>query len=422
MLIFEPEELRDDIRRSIKYLKDNQTGNNGIEIDFYNIDAEDFNEDLYANRIDEDFEIGITLDNCDEVRMTTREFIDMVNEVMTVNYHDKSMCISNKTALVRITECSHEDFTVADALLEIEEEIFTTQAIIDNQLVSISIIKEFSLFAVMNHFKEYYGGYFESFTNLDRFVKVSFDDQLDKENILKIVYSYLFELSASHNMNFMLEEFYYEEKFEEPEIDLPTNFILRPLIFGKGTNNILTMYNEAIRSVNNPEYSIIQFSKILEYISQTIVRNDINEKVLAKLSSNRALDPDANYIQELERIFNEMSKKYDSDRNSIKSTIETCCDLYEIVDIAPKYMTKVKKINELSEKANKDKVLEAAYEEVANSISDTRNYLSHAKSNYIKKGNECPVDQFMSFSDMLRILVIQSIRWFDRVHENSRVI
>lgn len=54
--------------------------------------------------------------------------------------------------------------------------------------------------------------------------------------------------------------------------------------------------------------------------------------------------------------------------------------------------------------------IQKAFDEVANTISNTRNMLAHAKTNYEKKGKECPEEQLDDFAKCLDILAQQIVR------------
>ena len=195
-------------------------------------------------------------------------------------------------------------------------------------------------------------------------------------------------------------------------------------MFGKGINELIKLFNDAEEGFVNYNYAILQYTKVLEFVSQTVIRQEITTKAQNKLMSSRALNPDANYIKEIENLFLDFKQKYDTDRNAIKATIRTCCDLFEIVDHAPKYLDRIIKLKEnlLKEKSDKEKLVDSAFDLLTDSISDTRNFLAHAKANYTLKGKECPDEQKEYFVNMLKILSTQAIRWFALTNESARVL
>ncbi|KON85449.1 hypothetical protein AF332_00215 [Sporosarcina globispora] len=156
---------------------------------------------------------------------------------------------------------------------------------------------------------------------------------------------------------------------------------------------------------------------MIEYVSQTVIRKDLIEKTVSKLSSLRALTPDANYILELWKIYEE-HKNLRKDYLAFKITIETCCDVFELVSVAPNFLKKTKKITIQSSLEDQKKALE----EIASSISSTRNMFAHAKTNYDLKGDECPMKYLHEFIKLMEIISQQIIRWFSRQQEDIRII
>ncbi len=59
---------------------------------------------------------------------------------------------------------------------------------------------------------------------------------------------------------------------------------------------------------------------------------------------------------------------------------------------------------------------------LSQAISDTRNYIAHAKANYRNKGLECPEDEKERFIIVLRIIARQCIRWFANQPDSKRVL
>ncbi|ARF16395.1 hypothetical protein SporoP17a_03165 [Sporosarcina ureae] len=147
---------------------------------------------------------------------------------------------------------------------------------------------------------------------------------------------------------------------------------------------MLKLYNSTLSSMDY-EILILTYTKVIEYVSQTVIRQDLINSATKKFFSTGAVNPDANYILELSKIFesNRNNQKY---YFSIKLTIETCCDLNEIVTIAPPFLRFTKRLCIDIKNDNRIK----AVEEVANAISNTRNMFAHAKTNYEKKAWNVP--------------------------------
>ncbi|ODP26001.1 hypothetical protein PTI45_04663 [Paenibacillus nuruki] len=152
-------------------------------------------------------------------------------------------------------------------------------------------------------------------------------------------------------------------------------------------------------------------------MSQTVIRKDLIDKAMMKLSSKRALAPDSNYILELNKIFDD-HRDLGRDYQAFKITIETCCDILELVEIAPLFLKKTKKLTIES----KPDAIDQAYNEIIDAVTATRNKYAHAKTNYKVKGTECPEDQLKEFAELLNMISQQTIRWFSMQKEDNRIV
>ncbi len=84
---------------------------------------------------------------------------------------------------------------------------------------------------------------------------------------------------------------------------------LRPVLHEDGLSDVLNLYSLAI-ATDDPEFQIIGFVKVLEHISATVVREDLASAVRSKLLSSRALDPDAEFILELEAVITAHTRQH----------------------------------------------------------------------------------------------------------------
>jgi len=259
------------------------------------------------------------------------------------------------------------------------------------------------------------------------FIEIKSDEGLQLNDYENIINSYIFEIDSSYNISLQearRPQINYDDEYNEDddETKIITDYKLRPLLFGKGLTEVVKLYNSATIS-SNLDMVIIQYTKVLEFISQTVVRQKTTQTLQNKIMDSRALNPNADFIKELEMTFDDLHQKYSTDRDAIKVLIETCCDIRNISRFAPKYLSKLRKLeNTLNAiKSDKEGCIKESYELLANSISDTRNYIAHSKANYTLKGNECPEDQKDDFVKMLRLTSIQAIRWFSTISEEGRI-
>jgi len=158
------------------------------------------------------------------------------------------------------------------------------------------------------------------------------------------------------------------------------------------------------------------FTKVMEFVSQTVVRRKVTELGRLKLLSARALDPDADYIRDLQKFFEEQ-RVYRQDQEAIKLTVKECCDPYELKPKAPKFLNKLYDLGLNATQREKDE----AMAQLGESLSFTRNMIVHAKSNYVLTGRECPLDQISQFAQCSRLAAEEAVRWYHSQHENMRI-
>ena len=429
MLNFANQELEEEVRSALVYVKqyEKQNGLNGLNLEFIDILDENFDPEDYEDLlIDDNYELTICPDYADDViELTLRDFLDLISESKNAEIIDNLYCISDNQTLIRVEPRDYSELNRVDLLMDSYSDIFDMKFFYSNAKVECSLARGFSLFGLMLHFTHNFDKYFPSISSDDMFLKINYSEQLSREDIDYISESFMFELFATaelkiHKKSIIDYSLDYPDDTEQ-EVD---KIIFRPLIADKGMNDLIKIFNEAENGFVHYDFTILQYTKVIEYVAQTVIRQDVTNRALKKLYTKRALNPDANFVKEIENMFTELKNKYDSDRNSIKETIKTCCDIHEISEFAPTYLDKVVnlKMNLSKERAEKDKIIDAAFDLISDSITDTRNCIAHAKSNYILKGKECPEEYKNDFITMLRVVCSQAIRWFSLVNESSRVV
>lgn len=300
---------------------------------------------------------------------------------------------------------------------------FTQNNQIDECNISCSITTGFTLFGVTIAFEGNYIDEYPPIIDDDVFVEIRFDKQISESLEKSILEAYLFELSSSLNTDFKVstrpdcEEI--DFSYEELE-DHNFNPRFRPLLIGKGMADLLDLYNRAIASID-PDVQILYFTKVIEYVSQTVIRRASDEAIRAKLLSPRALQPDASFIIELEKVI-KAQQKYEKDKEAIRETVAVCCEAVELARVAPPYLTKLRAIlNSKNQNENLEREKLGALKQFGASLYSTRNEVAHAKANYTPSGDECPEDQLTEFANCAKLAAQQVIRWYQLVPESARL-
>lgn len=425
---YSSEEFEKRIKECYQYI---QEKNYNINIDLF-CDILDMEEDYEEDEdifIDESYSTHIQLDDSQiELDISLLEFIDIIEETKNAKIIDNVKFVSDKRSIYRVTTINEYSRLILEELLYENAKCFIKQDVIDNIRFTCLVKNGVTLFGVMTNMQGDYEDFFPSVLDDDLFIEIIYDDtKLLDEKVNKIINAYLFELNASYKIKLRLEprsEINYDEELENQESGFSESLLLRPLMFGKGIEEVIKLFNDAEAYYDNYDFAIIQYTKVIEYVSQTVISQEIVEEAYKKLMSPNALRPDANYIKELESLFVGYKSKYDTDRNSIKATIKKCCNFDEFTHCLPKFLVNISKYIRDSEKnkAKKQEFINSAFDLLCDGISDTRNSLTHAKANYTINGHECPEEEKVQYVEIIRIISIQVIRWYSTVNEASRIV
>jgi hypothetical protein len=230
-----------------------------------------------------------------------------------------------------------------------------------------------------------------------------------------LIDGFIFELSSSLNIFLRRSPRPEYESYDHSHDPVPKLRQLRPILHGEGLSEVLCLYSLAI-ATDDPEFQVIGFVKVLEHISATVVREDLASAVRSKLLSSRALDPNAEFILELETVITSHARQHRKDSDALRLTVQKCCDATELSSHVPSHLL-LRKVTVIT----KDKDRFVALAEFASCVSATRNQIVHAKLNYETTGDECPSSELPVLANACRVAAEQAVRWFALQHQSVRV-
>jgi hypothetical protein len=238
-----------------------------------------------------------------------------------------------------------------------------------------------------------------------------------------LVDSYLYEIHSSLGLQFRrdryveaVDDWDEETKDALKAVDSERGGRLRPLLFGPGIQDLMILFNEAA-SIGQVEYAVLGYTKVVEYVAATVVKQRAHQAIRTRLLSPAALRPDASFIEDFCALI-EDQRTFQKDSEAIRLTIETCCDAPQLASAAPSHLASLRAVTDISKPEERRDGLK----KLAECISSTRNQIVHAKTNFTPKGAECPEDQLPALRDCLSIAAQQVIRWFADVPESFRVL
>jgi len=248
-----------------------------------------------------------------------------------------------------------------------------------------SLTEGFTIFGVAVAAKGDYDKDFPPVFPGELFVEIRFEE-LPESTLRNALGAYMFELSSSLGIDLEISprpSLDDEDRLEErgtPESTMPETR-LRPLLFGKGMTELLQRYNRAV-ATSDLEVQVLYFTKVFEFVSQTVIRLQSTEAIRAKLLNPRSLRPDAEFIAELQTIVEEQ-RNFQKDREAVKQTAITCCEASELAKVAPPFLQKLKSASSSGKRREKEEALAA----LGLSLYATRNAVAHAKANYTLTGD-----------------------------------
>lgn len=397
---------------NIKCLGEYYTGEEYESLDF------DIEDGEYTITGEEDIEIY--LDEAEsKIKTTINSFIELIQDAIQTSIDDYGIWSSNNVAILRVTprDCILRDL---DEFPDFEKEINYK-----NKSVTLRISSYSDLYYMKTFFDKNFDEYNPIIMYDDLFVIMDFekDSSVKKEEIIEIFNAYIFEIFINYGYKLIINQrSLFLRQFDEIDDSIEDNLDINPLLFSKGMNNILMMFNQA--EGYNEDRAIVEYVKVIEYISVTVVRRNGTIEAQEKLTTININDISGEDVKELEDFFVKQNNKRKKDSELIKETIKECCDIESLSKYSPKFIKCLYKLKEKIQEnpSNRQLLSDNASSELARSISDTRNNISHAKANYTDKGCECPDIQKKEFIVLLRNVCVQVIRWFSNTDESIRII
>lgn len=407
-LIFAPTSLAETLTKIHNKLND---------YSYFSSDLTDILEAMNSNDelsddiiITNSYEFDFTLDYTDSTDALS------VDKLIKLNFDLENIIVSNES------ECLTKDKYFLRAMLKYNESelansffydrpdtSYPLESIFNDIEISCSIKTGVTIFNLLVAKNLYFDKYSPPADPDECFIQVEFSTPIDIQPARAMAYAYLFELSSNLNLIFEPTP---RPKAGNSEFDDEVNsgaVRLRPLLLGKGLFELESLFIRA-DFLDDNDFKALTYIKILEYISQTTVRKETNERIISKLYDNNALRPDATFVLELQNIFTEL-QKYNHDKESISATIRTCCKYNELKSLLTDFF--IKKIAK-----SKD---QEPIDTISKIIVLTRNNIAHAKVNYKKTGYECPKEEMHTLCTVLKKISYQAIRWFSLQGEDIRI-
>jgi hypothetical protein len=428
MITFEPVQLKDELCIALKEL--DFIDGDIEEIPFAVIFDEDSNKD-YSKKITSQSSACIAIGQWDYPSISLEYFLYIYKQWKSskINSSQSYAKSKNEVDFLLSININHYDSVQLLEALEMSKnpivhttsngtEFWRSNITVDKKTYSISLFNGLCLY----HFKVEESGNFDkylpSYTPDDYFIRITCDADIDMNIADELANAFIFEIQATHNiiLDFSIGRSDSGDIYYDSEELTNQNYNTFPLIHGKGINELVKIYNKA-KTTSDIDYKILGFTKVIEYISPTIAKEKLYNDVQLKLASPQVLNPTSEYVDEIGEIFKRHQNDSSKDGELIRLAVSTVTDIGEVEDILPDFIKKGQK-----KEYTEDLLMENLMNKLILSIYDTRNQIAHAKANYIKKGNECPEEQKVKFSQLLDLVAVRCIRWFSMQPESKRAV
>ncbi|WP_378186869.1 hypothetical protein ACE939_00790 [Aquimarina sp. W85] len=336
------------------------------------------------------------------------EFIDLVEDIKTIEIVDSSYV---KTKLRRFYIVSANEYK--DELILSLHPLFT-----DKKGVTIGLFHESIIIGLaatkLGEFEKDNWGTASQYMSIGIFYETQ-DDILNKEEELKLINSYIFEVADTVNIALTFSEIrnpiydLLNETRKASEDDMAGLRQLEPYNIG------MEFFISAIQ-IKDPELKFLNFYKVLEHFSPIAVNIEAHELMRKKLDAPKNLFENGDYIRSIFTLANSMSDRY-NDEDLIKASFNTCFDFIGLFSKLPESLKKKIKstiqAKDLDYKTDKQKITTAC--NIAGKIIyKTRNKVVHAKSNFNLTGDEVQSSDFTELNDFMKEASSQAIRWYTR--------
>jgi len=291
----------------------------------------------------------------------------------------------------------------------------------ETSLHSIKLVRGSLLFAVLISAA---GGcdsdYNASYSDEHFYVDLQCPASLIEKDRFNLLESFLFEVECCTELVFRPAQFpeVLEEWDEDDEADTERPEIgsrIRLTATGKGLSDLHQMFNSSSGSDDN-NLKFLGYVRVLEYVSASIVRKVVHDELRSKLLLPEALNPSVEYVDLMQQTLEQL-RNYKNDAEALKLTVETCSDAVVLSRYSPKCVASLTSITVASKPEDRRRALR----DLSETISSTRNQLSHAKPNYSPRGSECPANQLDDLTKCTKFAAKEAIRYFSDMPERLRL-
>lgn len=430
MLVFEPVEIKEKVLNAIKAFE-------FIDGDIEDVPFSDIIDETkhqqYDVEITDSSIVCVAIGISDYPQIPLSYFLYIFDQWKSSKLNSTQSYVKSQNEVDYLLSIGINHYATVELLQALEEcenpivhksecgtEFWSTCLEINKKEYRIALFRGLCLYHFKVQESDNFDKYFPSYNEDDYFVRITCNSDIDISIADQLAISLVFEVQATHQLVLEFSNGRYDPQSEyyNPYDEAEKNYNIFPLTYGKGIKEVLEIYNKA-KSTSDIDYKILNFTKVIEYISPTMANEALYRDVQLKLTSPKVLSPTSEFVDELGKIYKKHQNDISKDGELIRLAISTVVDVCDIWDVLPDFIKakKGKQPDALNEELKQDYL-----EKIILSVYDTRNQIAHAKANYEKKGNECPEKEKLQFSQLVDAIAVRCIRWFSMQPENIRAV
>jgi len=390
-----------------------------------------FSVDKYLLRIEPANEAAFQYFRGDHYDLSTTDNVIKYDRLMSLEQQAEQQTQNINEKLLSDSPQKEDIKKYYDRKIELDEEIakiksaiilptnrhFEIQLLHKDCEIVLSIIQGASEFGLWIAKMGYYEKWFPPVVDEDLFIEIKYNNKLEIDECRLLAEKYIYELSTQIGTEVCkarrgtIDEGDYSESSRIGDIRKRS---LLGFSIHRLSKELYSLYHKAISTDDN-DFTILNYIKIIEFVSQTVSRIQMYNIIRAKLAQRDSISPPVHFIEELRKIYDKL-KLQTQDRELLKMTINTCCDInsIEIPDCATlQFLTEAKSTGE-------KQAIKTALRSLAGILYATRNQIAHAKMNYQETGDECPSEDQPALIECLKSISEQCIRWFESQAEGMK--
>lgn len=264
--------------------------------------------------------------------------------------------------------------------------------------------------------------YAEPCDHSTRVVVIEHEDDAERSIILDVLQNFLFELASKKALHYRLSSHFtvYDSSSEDSssgeKIDVQTGFDLCQGESWRSDLDPMKLWLDGVLSESS-YVSVLAYVRAIEFAAPTAASVELINSVQLMMKTQRHRIESAAFINELMAESKRLTLRNQKDAELIKLVVRSVVSPAVLAPLVGLFDTKLAE-KLVSEERQK---VEQAIDQYSEIVTDTRNSLVHAKSNYRRTGKELQEDQLGLLESSLRYVSHAAVLWYVGLPSSSKL-